>query len=140
MISQKASGRSVSMPVGICAGVVGGIAALTAMLALLSGVILHGAIRETSIGYGIMAALMLAAFAGASTATSLVKRRRLMVSVLTGVGMLVLLTLLTALLFDGQYEGVLASSAIIFGGSLLVAFTPKNRNPMGKKRQRLRSR
>lgn len=140
MISQKATGRSKSMPLGVCSGVGLSLAVLSAMLALLSGMILKGVIHEARIGYGIMVSLMLASCIGTSTAIFLVKRRKWMVSILTGGGMLTLLALLSVILLGGKLEGIPASGAVIFGGSVLAALMQKDGNPARTKRHRLRRR
>lgn len=119
MVSQKISGRAVSMPMGIARGVAAGGILLTAFLAVLAKMILAEIVAEQMIGYGIMITLLTASCLGAMVSMHAVKHRNLMTAFLTGVSFLLVLYAATVLLFDGQFDGVLVSSVLVICGSLL---------------------
>lgn len=117
----KFTGQSKSMPIGLALG--WGISLGITILgsALLSMLILNGTINWKHSGYGVMVVLLLSSYVGASFAAGALKSRRLLVCMLSGVLYLFTMLGITALFFDGQYEAVSITSALIVGGSMCAA-------------------
>lgn len=116
-VNHKVTGTAVSMPMGI------GIGCGISMLLTLAGagavakLIADEVLRETAIGYGAMAVILMASVCGSLIAVNKVKKRRLQVSLLVGAGYLVMLLAVTALFFGGQYQGMGVTALLIFAGS-----------------------
>ena len=92
------------------------------------------AISAGSDGYCALGILLVAVIAGAAIGAGKAKGKRLYVCLLVGVIYLLLLFAMTALFFDGQYEGVGVTALVVFSGTLAAAFLRLN----GGKRSNLR--
>jgi len=122
-VRKKPSGRATSVPVGLAWGA-GVEAVLTGAIAMLLAWLVDKEIMpQASIGYGVMVLLTMSAFLGAKTAIWKIKRRRLLISVLTGLLYFGMLMACTALFFGGQYQAVLETMLMIICGSILAAIT-----------------
>lgn len=128
------NGRAISFPEGITYGV------LLAFLITILGTAAIAKLVDTevlaweSVGYGIMAVLMLGSFAGSKTAAEKVKRRKLLVCMVSGAVYFCVLLVMTALFFGGQYHAVGETMLLIIGGSGVAALMELN-DKGGKRRK-----
>lgn len=135
--NRKPTGRASSMPTGLLIGgacALGGTLLLSAVLAKLVDL---ETIPQNKIGYGIMAMLLVCAFAGANVACGKIKRQYLVVSVTSAGLYFALLMAITALFFGGQYSGVGVTAALVLCGSMLAALLRSGRGE-GRRRRKNR--
>lgn len=125
------TGRSASVPVGIATGVGVGLGLTLLAVAILAKLLDLEKMPWEQIGYGVMGTMLTASFLAGITAYSRIKRQRLLVCMLTGVGYFGILLALTALFFGGQYQGALVTGLLVLAGSgaagLLGLHQPKGR-------------
>lgn len=132
------NGRATSIPMGMIWGT--GTSLLVTML--FCGIIAWMMVREIlpteNLGYAVMILLSAASFAGAMVSYRKIKRRKLMVSFLSAAIYFLLLMLITALFFGGQYQAVgetalmILCGAMLFGISNLAGFRKQNRRILKK--------
>lgn len=139
--NQKVTGRAMPMPAGIGLGV--GVSAGTTLAGAmaLAWLVHKETLAEPSIGYGVMLLVLLSAWAGALIAARRIKRRRMTVCLLTGLGYYVTLLAVTALFFGGQYRGMgvtalLALTATAAAGLLGLKREDSRKNKVRKYRSR----
>ena len=134
-ISSGRNGRTVSMAAGIAWGT--GIAmGLTCLMSLLVSVLVdRGILGEYAIGYGAMVILLVASISGAVAAKKRIRRRNILVVMVTGLCYFLCLLSMTALLFGGQYQGIGVTGLVILGGSGTVALMGMNDKTRGKGRR-----
>ena len=130
----KPTGRAMSMPTGIAVGTLTSTAITILGCFLLAKTVQNGFLKQESIGYGILFLLLLASFLGACTARGKIKRRNLMVCMLSGLIYFLLLLSITALFFGGQYNGTGVTALLILCGSATAAMTSG-----GKRKSRLKT-
>lgn len=135
VVNQKPTGRATSMPAGLLFGAVVSMGMTLLAVSLIAKLVSSEYMKETQIGYGIMVALLAAAFVGALAAIGRIKRRRLMVCALSGLIYYLILLSITALFFGGQYEAVGVTGILVLGGSLLAAMTGGRSNRGGKRKK-----
>jgi putative membrane protein (TIGR04086 family) len=118
--NKKVSGRAMSMPAGICAGVITSVI-LTLLGAVAVALLLNGQyIEQNQIGYGSMVTLLVASAIGAWFACVRIKHRYLMVCLISGVGYYAALLAISAMFFGGQYQGMGVTLLVILAGSVSV--------------------
>lgn len=120
---QKRTGTAVSVPAGLALGAVVSLSITIGLSAIIALLAEKEIIPENTIGYGVMILLFLAATAGTATANGKIKRRKLLVSALSGVVYYVILLSITALFFGGQYQGMGATALMVLAGCGLQLFT-----------------
>lgn len=120
VVNQKVTGKTTSVAGGLAMG--WGVSALITLLGvMLIAYLLNGEkIQLDSIGYGSIAVLLLSSIAGAGLAFRFIRRRRMLVCMLSGMIYFLSLVALTALFFGGQYDGIWVTGLVILGGSLAV--------------------
>ena len=123
----------MSVPVGILTGVLLGLMITVLGAILLSMLIYRQTVQEDGVGIGAMIIVGVSALAGVIAAVTLVRRRRVQVCVLTGVGYQLSLLGMNALLFGGQYNGVMTTIILVSLAVVIGVFcgiggekTPKN--------------
>ena len=122
-VNRKPTGRAVSVPVGLGWGL------LTSVVITLTGCLLAAYLINREIlswnysGYGVMAILLLSAWAGAEVTAGKIKRRKAMMCLGAGTAYFLLLIAMTALFFGGHYSGVGETGLMIFCGSTLGILT-----------------
>ena len=104
MIKSTKSKR-LSLPVGIAIGVATSILISVAGAMLLTGIVNSEQIQLEGLNVAIAAIHLIASFLGAWFAYLLTKQMRLIVSSITAGGYMLVLCGITALIFDGQYQG-----------------------------------
>lgn len=138
-LNRKVSGRAMSAPGGIAAGI--GVCVLVTVIgALILAWLMNSTyLPESGAGYGAMLTLLAASLAGSMLAAGLVKRQRLLICMITGGVFLLLLLAMTAFCFGGQYQGIVPTVILISGGSaaasLLGTIGQGNRTPRRHKRR-----
>ena len=135
-VQTKVTGKAMSMPGGLALGGVVSLFVTLLAAAILAKLMELERIPENSIGYGIMILLVLASFSGAAFSAWQIKRRRLIVCVLSGVVYMASLLAATALFFGGQYSSVGVTALMVLCGVGLAALAGTQRNKAGKKRKK----
>ncbi len=135
--TKKPSGRASSMPGGLAAGALAELLMTVGLAALGAKLIDLGYFQENAIGYFAMGILLLSSFVGAVIAAGRIKRRRLLVCILSGAVYFGMLLSMTALFFGGQYSGVGVTAIMVLCGvglSILAGF----RGERGGKRRKIK--
>lgn len=129
----------------ILSGLVVGAAASVAVMLLGSAIcavlISRELVNQARMNYYVLGILLLSAIAGAMSAAWKTGEKRLLVCMMTGVVYLFLLLSMTAILFDGRYQGVGVTTLVIFAGSLvaaLVGLKEKRRTSLRKSKKQYR--
>lgn len=133
--NKKVFGKAVSMPVGIGLGVGLSVVLLIMGCAVIATLLEQEMISQNQIGYGAMAVLFISSIIGSATAVFLVKRRRLMVSLLHGSCYLGLLFMINGLLFGGTVEAGWVTAILLYGASCAAALLLSHGN--GQKKLKL---
>ena len=137
----KQTGRAVSMPRGLLTGTLYALAVTLAGTALTAKLVDMEILTPGKIGYAVMVLLIAAAWTGAAVSVHSIKRRILMVSLLSGSCYYLLLLAMTALLFGGQYQGAGETALLILCGSLLpVLLRPNGRTARKGRKLKIRNR
>ena len=115
--NRKVTGRASSVPAGLAAGVITamGITLLTSLLVayLVSGEF----IEQDKIGYGAIAVLLLSSGIGARLAITKIKKMPIQIAALCGLLFYIVLLLMTALFFGGQFDGMGVTLVVVLLGS-----------------------
>ena len=117
MVNTRPTGRAMSLPGGLAMGLGVSMFVTVAASLILTKLVLGERMQMQNIGYGILILLIAAAFLGAMVAQGRVKRRKLLVCVLSGVVYYGVLLGVTAMFFGGQYSGVGVTGLLILAGS-----------------------
>lgn len=120
-VSKKVRGTASAMPMGILLGTMTGAAMLGIASLILAWLIHSGKVRVSTMGYISMGILLITAAAGSLLAILRVKRRKILVGLLTGGSLYAVLLGTNALFFGGHYQGMLTTALMIFVGSLTPA-------------------
>lgn len=135
-VNQKVTGRSMSMAGGVITGVLSGLL-LTIIGAAITATIVHRNLApELALGYGSMITLLMSACLGAIISWKCVRRRKLLLCGLTGGGYYAGLLAITALFFGGQYRGMGVTALLVLAGAGCPAIM-SGRKRGGKMRKRL---
>lgn len=141
VVNQKVTGTASTMPGGLALG------AAVSLLVTLFGSVLSAwlvareSIPESGIGYCAMVILLLAGIAGSAVAVERIKRRRMLVCMLSGGIYYACLLGMTALFFGGQYQGMGVTALMVFCGVMLVLLAGIRREGRGDYRKtKIRSR
>ena len=81
--------------------------------------------------------LFLSAACGSWIASKMAEGKKLQTAMITGGAYLMILILMTALFFGGQYQGMGVSGIIVFGVCAIIAFLPTKNSPARGKRKRV---
>ena len=132
----KATGRAASIPSGLAAGAAVSMAVTAAICGLGAWLIASEIMPQQQIGYCSLAALLLSAALGAMTAMHRVKRKRLMVGLMSGGIYYAILIAITILFFDGSFQGMGVTLTVILVGSLLAILVNNRRQNAGSGHRR----
>ena len=130
-------GKALTMPLGLLLGTMLGLLVMMLLSLALAWLTHEGKVSVSSLGYASMGILLISGDVSAWLAISLIKRRRIIVGVLTG--SLVFLSLLgmNALFMGGHYQGVLVTAVMVYLGSLIPSvFCLKRKQRPGRKRRK----
>lgn len=119
---RKLTGKGTSIPLGIGLGIL-----LSLVITLLGAVVVafllvSEKIGVSAIGWAAMLLLGLGALGGSSLGAGLAKVSRLPVCMAVGGGYFLVLLMITALFFGGQYQGITAMLISAMTGSLVAGF------------------
>lgn len=135
MARKKVAGTASTMPIGILAGVIMGISTITLGSLLATYMIYSGKIGERTLGYVLMGVILLSALLGAWISIIKVKRRRLLVGMLTGVSIFLMLLGVNGVFLGGYFEGVPATGSMVLLGCMM-AFLITTKSGKGRRRSR----
>ena len=122
---KKSSAKTaVTLPVGIGLGVLLSLVMTLIGAAGITQLVMMEKMDENSIGYSIIAVLLISSVSGAWMAANQTKRMRLQVCLLEGAGYFLTLIATTALFFGGRYQGMWATGITILLGCALIALFP----------------
>jgi putative membrane protein (TIGR04086 family) len=134
-MAKKQGGKAIAMPVGIALGIMVAVVITLLGAILLTSLIAGEKMELEALGYGIMAIQFLGGIIGAVTAMLAIKRQKMQVCLLTGLGYFLVLLASNALFFGGQYEGVLTTGLILLVGCGITAILG-SREARGRNRGR----
>lgn len=133
---KNSANKAANLPAGIGLGIL--VSALITLICAtgITMLVANEKITDNGLRYVIPGVLFLSSFVGAWAAATRIKRLRLQVCMLEGVGYLLALLATTALFFGGEYQGVWVSGLAILIGCLFVAFVPTFRSKKIKLKNR----
>lgn len=120
VVNRKVTGTASAMPVGLAMGLGISLGATMLGCAVLAWLISQETVPQSGIGYGSVVILLVSSLLGAGVACGRIKRRRMLVCVLSGVCYFASLICITALFFGGQYQGMGVTALVILAGSLCI--------------------
>lgn len=135
-LNHKPTGTSMSMPAGLAIGGIWSLCVTLVMAALVAKLMDMEAIRQDSIGYFVISILLVASTTGALLSFGRIKRRRMVVCMVSGLIYYCVLLSITALCFGGQYQGMGVTGLVVLGGSLcagLLGIHEKKQGRIGKR-------
>lgn len=121
--NHKATGRALSMPAGFAIGLCFSLCTTLILSVILAQLVSAEKLEWETIGYGIMAILLITSIIGAKATCMMIKRRKLISCMLAGLFYWLALLMTTALFFGGQYSGMGVTGLIILCGSALVCLS-----------------
>ena len=107
---------------GMLTGTLIGTTLLLLGAIMIAALINYEAIEYESAGYIVMMVVLISTFAGSITASRVIKKRILFVSLGIGVMLLLALLVINLLFYKGEFRGVPVTTALIAGSSLAAAF------------------
>lgn len=110
-------GKSVSLPAGIGIGVGTSLLASVTAVAVLAALVNAEKLNIGSITVVTALVHLISSFLGGWLATLLTKQKRLVTALSTAAGYLLVMIGMTALIFDGQYQGIGLALLMVFIGS-----------------------
>ena len=135
-MAKKQGGRAFAMPGGIALGILVAMVITLLGAILLTSMIAGERLELGGLGYGIMAIQFLAGVTGAVTAMLAVKRQKMQVCLLTGLGYYLVLLASNAMFFGGQYDGVLTTGLILLAACGITAILGSREAKAGNRRRR----
>ncbi len=121
-----------SIAVCLTAGTAVSTAVMLTGAAICAALISSETIGAEYMGHCAMGILLLSAFAGAAVAAGKGTPKRLYMTLLTGAAYMALLFAVTALFFDGMYQGVGVTALIVVCGCILPVLLGQNRGKRTK--------
>lgn len=135
-MKMKMSGKTMGIPAGIAIGTLISLVISIAGAAVSAWLVSSEKIGEGGIGYAALVVVALAAVSGAWFCTSMIKRLRLQMCMLSGACYFLALLAMTALFFGGQYQGIGAIAVVILCGCAVIAFLPTKNGQFKRKRKK----
>ncbi len=135
-INQKRTGKASSMPAGLAIGAAVSIGITIIAAWILAKLLDAQTLAWQNVGYGIMILILLSSMGGAVVSIGKIKRRKLMVCMLSGLIYFIQLLSITALFFGGKYDAVGVTALLIFGGCGTIALLTLRSNRGGKRRHK----
>lgn len=132
-MNQKPTGTAMSMPAGLAVGGVWSLAITIGLSAVIAKLIDGGAVAQGSIGYFVISILLIASITGALQSFRKIKRRRMLVCLISGLIYFCVLLSITALCFGGQYQGVSATGLVVLCGSCCAGLMGLREKKQGRK-------
>ena len=136
-INQKPTGRASSMAAGLTIGAIASLCVTVLICAIGAHMISTEILPQNQIGYCAITALLSATIMGAAVASGKIKRRKVMVCLLSGLIYICTLLALTALLFGGQYQGIGVTLITVGIGSIAATLlVNREKKPRSKRRHK----
>ena len=135
---KKISGRAPSLGKSVAAGVLLGTAWTLLCAVVLAKLIDSGVMPMEKVGYGSMAAVLSAVFAGASLAGRKAGHMVIQAAAISGAAYFLCLLLVNALFFGGSYSGMAVTFVLIALATLLAILAAgKGSGRHGRKRYKI---
>jgi putative membrane protein (TIGR04086 family) len=135
-MKMKMSGKTIGIPAGIAIGTLISLVISIAGAAVSAWLVSSEKIGEGGTMYAAMIIVALAAAMGAWFSTSMIKRLRLQMCMLSGTCYFLALLAMTALFFEGQYQGIGTIAVVILCGCAVIAFLPTKNGQFKRKRKK----
>lgn len=119
----NSTGRAVSIPVGLAYGALWSLIITILGSMIIAKLVSEEIVEEAKIGYCVMVMLVSGAYSGAMCAKIKIKRRKLMVCILSSITYMLMLLMTTILFFGGQFSSILETSLLVICGAALAALT-----------------
>ncbi len=116
-MKRRKSGKELPMAGAIAIGIFGSLILTFLGAALLAYLIGKGSVMQSGISFGCMIILAASSSFGAFLASGLFKRRKLMVCGITAAGYYLSLLAMTAMFFEGQYNGLGITAIMVLLGA-----------------------
>ena len=124
-----------SITAAVMLGVVMSIFVTMIATVAVSAMIHREVLPETAVVYGVVVILLASSYVGAKTGCRKAKNKRLMVSTLSGLCYLLVLMTITAVLFEGKYNGIGVTGLIVLCGAAIAALPNRVHSRGGKRRK-----
>ena len=132
-LNKKPTGTAMSMPAGLA---VGGVFSLVITL-IFSGIVAKlmdaELLKQESVGYFVIGILLVSSITGAWLSFGKIKRRRMVVCMISGVIYYCILLSITALFFGGQYQGMGVTGLVVLCGSCCAGLMGMHEKKQGRK-------
>lgn len=132
-VNRKPTGMALSIPTGITIGILVSVFITLSTTFLGAKLVDAEIVSMDKVGYMVLTIIIISSWIGVMTASRKIKRRRILVSLLTGTIYFGTLLVVTGMFFGGQYSGVGETALLIFCGSILGFISGR---PSGNKRRR----
>ena len=126
----------MGIPAGIAIGTLISLVVSIIGAAVSAWLVSSEKMGEGGIGYAALVVVALAAVSGAWFSTSMIRRLRLQMCLLSGGCYFLCLLAMTALFFEGQYRGIGSVLIAILCGCGIVALAPRTKSQYKSKRKR----
>lgn len=133
MTLKRTAGKTSSIPLSLAIGAGAGILVMLMTAALGALAVAQEWINEDAITIVSIVITVLASAVAAITSASLAGKRKLQLSLLSGVVLIVILLACNAMFFDGQYSGVGRSVIAIFATCAAASILAIREGRTGKK-------
>ena len=134
-MNQKPTGTAMSMPAGLAVGGIWSLVVTIGLSAVIAKLIDGEIVEQGSIGYFVISILLIASITGALQSFRKIKRRRMLVCLISGLIYFCVLLSITALCFGGQYQGIGVTGLVVLCGSScagLMGLREKKQGRTGK--------
>ena len=134
-MNQKPTGTAMSMPAGLAVGGIWSLVVTIGLSAVIAKLIDGETVEQGSIGYFVISILLIASITGALQSFRKIKRRRMLVCLISGLIYFCVLLSITALCFGGQYQGIGVTGLVVLCGSScagLMGLREKKQGRTGK--------
>lgn len=139
MPNRNHTGRALSIPSGLALGATVSMAVTVVISLIGAQMIINEILPQEQIGYCALAALLAGTILGGLTASGKIKRRKLMVCLLSGCVYFCILLATTALFFGGQYAGFGVTFLTVMLGCIAAALLSNRRGEKRVKRKHKKS-
>ena len=133
---KKVTGRARSIPAGLTTGAAASLVLTVILSAILGKCMETNQISQENIGYWVIIQIFTITFLSGILCTKIVKHRKMLLCLLSGLIYWGILLSITALFFGGQYEAVWETAAVICAGSLFAGLVSGIQIGQGKGRKK----
>ncbi len=133
--------KSDSIPASLLIGATLGLLVSIGGVLLLAWLINTERIGQGAVDNGVLVILLVGSAISAAISSTVVKEKRLLICILSGLCYFLMLMAITALFFGGQYSGLAVSGLVILAGSIcvcLLGLMPQKRRNTSKRKMKNR--